>query len=169
VATPDEWGTAYARQAQADFDTWNFLRKSELPECQKLHFLQMACEKLSKAYLCKAGSDPKHIQSSHAYTKKNLPVVLRDELVIQNAGAGLIRDFLKYARTLAREIELLSPAVDDVGQRPDNCEYPWEDGKKLWTPMAYTFFTEQLLTHRHARTVLKLINLTIKRLAGDDN
>jgi hypothetical protein len=130
----------------------------------------MACEKLSKAHLCKAGTDPKHVQSSHAYTKKNLPVVLREQLVIQKASVGVIRDLLKYAKTLAREIELLSPAVDDEGQRPDNCEYPWEDGKKkLWTPMAYTFFTEQLLTHRHARTVLKLINLAIERLVGEDN
>lgn len=165
MATPDEWGTAYALQAQADFAAWDWLQDAELPECQKLHFLQMACEKLTKAHLCKAGTDPKNVQSSHAYTKKNLPVVLRDQLVLQNVKSKVVKDILKYAKRLAGEIELLAPAVDEGGKRPDNCEYPWEDKQqKLWAPISYTFFTEQLLTEPHGRTVLKLIKASIDRL-----
>lgn len=170
MATPDEWGTAYARQAQADFEAWNFLQDSGLPECQRLHFLQMACEKLTKAHLCKAGTDPKNVQTSHAFTKRNLPIVLRQQLSIQNVKASVARDILKHANRLAGEIELLAPAVDDQGKRPDNCEYPWEDGQnKLWTPMTYKFLTEQLLTEPHGRTILKLINFAIQRLVGEDS
>ena len=126
----------------------------------------MACEKLAKAHLCKAGSDPRHVQTSHAYTKKTLPTVLREQLGIQNEKTSLIKDILKYTKKLAGEIELLAPAVTEEGKRPDNCEYPWEDAqKKLWIPIAYTFFTEQLLLEPHGRTVLKLIQWSIDRLA----
>ncbi|MGP0063486.1 MAG: hypothetical protein ACLQGP_07810 [Isosphaeraceae bacterium] len=34
---------------------------------------------------------------------------------------------MNHAHYLAREIEVLAPAVKRGGQRPDNCEYPWED------------------------------------------
>jgi hypothetical protein len=61
MATPDEWGRAYARQAKADLDAWDHLQGSILPECQKLHFMQMACEKLAKAHLCKAGTPPRRL------------------------------------------------------------------------------------------------------------
>jgi hypothetical protein len=167
MATPDEWGRAFARQGRADFDAWNVLQGSELPECQKLHLLQMACEKLAKAHLCKAGSRPGDIQTSHAYIAKNLPLILREQLELERYAPGVIRGIVQFVRRLAREIELLSPSVDDGGKRPDNCEYPWEDGHgKLWIPAEYHFFTNQLLLERHGRNVLKLIAAAIQRLAA---
>jgi hypothetical protein len=166
MATPDEWGSAYARQARADLDAWDHLQGSPLPQCQKLHFLQMACEKLAKAHLCKAGRRPEDLQASHAYIAANLPVILRYQLLLVNAKPGVIRSILQFTKRLAREIELLSPAVDDGGRRPDNCEYPWEDvAKKLWIPADYQFFANQLLFQPHGRTVLKLIRAAILRLA----
>ena len=39
-ATPDNWGTAYARQALADFVAWDKLQGVQgVPSSQKLHFL----------------------------------------------------------------------------------------------------------------------------------
>jgi hypothetical protein len=53
----------------------------------------------------------------------------------------------QHSKHLAREIELLSPAVTDDGQRPDNCEYPWEDaGAQLHVPLDWTFAPSGLLT-----------------------
>lgn len=165
MATPDDWGIGYARQARADFDAWDQLQGSKLPECQKLHFLQMACEKLAKAHLCKAGSSPQDLQASHAYIAKNLPLILREQLVMEKAGPGVVRSVFHFTRRLAREIELLAPTVNDGGKRPDNCEYPWEDAKgKLWIPSDYKFFTSQLLFEPHGRTVLKLIRAAVLRL-----
>lgn len=168
MATSDEWGTAYARQAQADFAAWSTLQAADLPECQKLHFLQMACEKLTKAHLCKSGTDPGHVQTSHAYIKKNLPTVLRDQLDVENYKTKVVRDIMRYVKRLAGEIEVLAPAVNEGGKRPDNCEYPWEDGNKnLRVPMDHTFFTDELLMGRHGRTILKLIGASIDRLVGE--
>lgn len=50
---------------------------------QKLHFLQMACEKVCKAHLClQPGADPKDYQSSHAYTAKNLGIIVKQQLAL---------------------------------------------------------------------------------------
>ena len=45
------WAVGYARQSQADFQTFEKLQPMSVPECHKLQFLQMACEKLVKSHL----------------------------------------------------------------------------------------------------------------------
>ena len=167
MSTPQDWGRAFAKQAQADFRTWNELgRQNELPKSQKLHFLQMACEKLAKAHLCKSGLDPYSLQSSHAYIAKTLPIIARQQF--PHRAGKTIRDrtgVVKRIKHLAREIELLSPAVDDNKRRPDNCEYPWEDAAgKLHVPAEYTFPNLTLLTHPGGRTFLNFIHRALRQL-----
>jgi hypothetical protein len=156
MATPAEWAQAYARQADADFKTFQALQPLPVPRCHKLLFLQMACEKLVKAHLCAAGTDPGTLQQSHAYIAGTLPVVLRQQALRLHFAGPRAREVLRQARRLAREIELLAPAVKRGGQRPDNCEYPWEDGRgKLHVPVDWTFYPSLLLA-RGGRAFLKL-------------
>jgi len=167
MATPQEWARGYARQALADLDAWQALAATDLAACQSLHFLQMACEKLAKAHLCATGNDPAGLQTSHAFGAKQLPTIIRDELTFEKVKSKLRQDILRYARGLAREIELLAPSVDSAGKRPDNCEYPWEDATgKLWVPVDYAFPVDQLLLHPHGFKVLKLIRRATERLAA---
>ena len=165
MATQAEWATMYARQADADFNTLESVHEVPIPECHKLQFLQMACEKLVKAHLCGSGTDPAAIQASHAYVWKTLPVVLRQQASAVNFTGGRAREALTHARHLAQEIEVLAPAVDRAGQRPDNCEYPWEanDGK-LRSPLERSFQPSQLIVLPAGRTILKLIRGAIDRL-----
>ena len=82
MATNAEWAVGYARQAGADFATYLELQgNSSIPQCHKLQFLQMACEKLVKAHLIAGGTDPKTLQTSHAYVAGTLPVVIRQQLL----------------------------------------------------------------------------------------
>ena len=75
------WTSAFARQAQSDFLARDqLLVNPRLPECHQLHYLQMAFEKLAKAHLIAAGSDPSDIQSSHAYVAKVVPQIVRESL-----------------------------------------------------------------------------------------
>ena len=167
MPTPSEWSVAYARQSQADYEAWDVLRSQHLPSCESLHCLQMACEKLAKSYLCASGTLPTNLQSSHAYTAKQLPLIVRHLLDMENARPGLARDLLHFTKRAAREIELLSPSVEDDGRRPDNCEYPWQDASgQIRLPVDYSFPIEQLLQERHGRTLLKLIRTAIRRLLG---
>src|SRR4051812_30934849 len=124
MSRADDWARGYARQAEADFKTWEKLQNLDgVPECHKLMFLQMACEKLTKAHLCLAGSEPNNLQGSHAYIARNLPIIIRQQISISNPkNASWV---IKHSEHLSREIEMLAPAVRRSGQRPDNCEYPW--------------------------------------------
>jgi hypothetical protein len=165
MPTNAEWATAYARQADADFKTFTSIHATSIPECHKLQFLQMACEKLVKARLCGGGTDSSSVQASHAYISKSLPVVLRQQAVFVNFRGGKAEAVLKHADYLAQEIELLAPAVKRGGQRPDNCEYPWEDSDgKLHLPLDWSFNPSQLTVMPSGRTILKLIRGAIDRL-----
>jgi len=165
VATSVEWSVGYARQADVDFKTFEAMQSMLVPQCHKLQFLQMACEKLVKAHLCGEGTEPVALQTSHAYVANTLPVVLRQQAIFVNFSGGKAREVLRHARHLAQEIDVLAPAVKRGGQRPDNCEYPWEDsGATLHVPMDWAFQPSQLIVLPAGRTILKLIRGAIDRI-----
>ena len=162
------WCLAFARQAQADFRMYQTLEGQPSVEgCHRLQFLQMACEKLVKAFLCNAGGDPASLQSSHAYVRNHLPTVLRQEAAFVNFTGKKAREVLHRARHLAQEIDVLAPAVKRGGQRPDNCEYPWEDNAgNLHSPMDWSFYPAQLVVMPSGPTIVKLIESAIDRLGA---
>jgi hypothetical protein len=166
MATPADWAPGYARQARADLNTFDALQPPSVPDCHKLLFLQMASEKLVKAHLCNSGSDPATLQGSHAYVEGTLPRVLHNELAFFNSKKKHAREVLKQAKHLAREIEVLAPAVRGRdGQRPDNCEYPWVDWQgKLHVPLDWSFSPTQLLLTPAGVTFLKLVSSAVNRL-----
>ncbi|MDB5309458.1 MAG: hypothetical protein JWO38_3660 [Gemmataceae bacterium] len=166
MATSAQWSHGYARQADADFKTFQALEPEPAVEvCHKLQFLQMACEKLVKAHLCGEGTDPSALQTSHAYVAGSLPVVLRQTAVSLNLTGPQAKWVLRHAKHLAQEVEVLAPAVKRGGTRPDNCEYPWEDaGGELHVPLDWSFHPAQLLVIPAGRTFLKLIRAAINDL-----
>jgi hypothetical protein len=165
MTSSTDWAKAYARQASADFETFQSLQSSHtVPNCHKLLFLQMSCEKLCKAHLINSGTDPEALQTSHGYIANPLPVVIRQEIVLLRASLKGMGGVQQLTRHLAREIELLNPAVRRGGGRPDNCEYPWDHGGILYSPLDWTFSPSNLLTQKHGPTFLKLIRAAINRL-----
>ena len=166
MSKPVDWALAYARQADADFRAWELYEQhpqAVAAECHKLLFLQMACEKLCKAYLIRAGAQPKDIQASHGYTKKHLPSVIREQVIDSGEDPNRMQGVLTLARHLSGEIELLNPAVRRGGVRRDNCEYPWEDGDDVISPLDWTFQPLRLLTVRGGPTFIKLLKKSIER------
>ncbi|MEW6249344.1 MAG: hypothetical protein AB1716_01755 [Planctomycetota bacterium] len=67
-------------------------------------------------------------------------------------------------RKLARQIELLAPAVDDAGRSPANCEYPWPspDGRII-APAEHAFGLG-LLHEKAGATLLKILRAAITEL-----
>ena len=142
MPTAADWSRAFARQARADLDGHRTCCVTpSIPACHRFHFLQMAFEKAAKAHLCAAGSDPVQVQASHAYTAKVVPILIVAQVdQLGPEEAERFRWVSKGVRPLAREGELLSPAVDDGGKRPANCEYPRVDATgKLHVPATETF------------------------------
>jgi hypothetical protein len=166
VSSADDWRRAFARQAKADFQTWDRLQDHrDVPDCHKLHLLQMACEKLAKAHLCTEGSEPERIQASHAYFAKAFPRIAEYHYARMGQSRGKYKGVFQPMRLLAREIELLAPAVDDGGQRPDNCEYPWKlpDGS-LRIPAEHAFSNLSLLSTADGFRLLKIVREAILHL-----
>jgi hypothetical protein len=164
MSTGDDWAKAYARQAAADFSTYLHLRQQKIPECHKLHFLQMACEKLCKAHLCKGGTNPKTLQRSHGYVAGTLPVVLMQELVLSRIAAHDRAWIMGHVNALAKEIDVLAPAVQRGGTRPDNCEYPWEGPKgNLICPIDWSFKAPTLL--QKGNVAQRFRDLVLKAIA----
>lgn len=104
------------------------------------------------------------MQTSHGYIEKPLPLIIRQVMVDLHMKSNRMNDLIRAVRHLAREIELLSPAVQRSGRRPDNCEYPWEDaGGELHSPLNWSFAPAQLLLETHGRTFLKFLRVALER------
>ncbi len=169
MATPVEWARGYARQAQADFHTWQALEENEdVHPCHRMLFLQMTCEKLCKARLIDEGTPPAALQTSQGYVANPLPVVIRAQLEFMGQNLRAKMGLLKFTRHLAAEIEVMNPAVDRNGQRPDNCEYPWEDAAfVLHSPLDWGFNAMRLLRDRFGPSFVKLLRLAIDRVVEE--
>ncbi|MDX2037685.1 MAG: hypothetical protein SFX72_13625 [Isosphaeraceae bacterium] len=123
----------------------------------------MACEKLCKAHLIKTGARPRDLQASHAYTRKHLPIVIRQEITASGQDLKRMQSVMTLTRHLAAEVELLNPAVNLGGVRPDNCEYPWESGDTVISPLDWTFHPLELVAVRGGPTFIKLLKGAIAR------
>lgn len=121
------WRDAYFLQARSDYDTFKELNKSRLPLCHRLHYLQMASEKLAKAFLSPSNGEPP--QKGHLRLVTLLKVIKGRPEIRRNFGfATDYYAFCSYVDSLtpfARQIELLAPVGTD--DRRMNAEYPWLD------------------------------------------
>lgn len=127
-------------------------------------FLQMACEMLCKARLMDGGASPNALRSSHGYVANPLPLIIRSQLEFMGESLRSRQGLLNFTRHLAAEIEVMNPAIDRNGQRPDNCEYPWEDAAQvIHSPLDWQFNPEQLLNKPMGPSFVKLLQMAIDR------
>lgn len=137
-ATDQDWARAYAKQALSDLDAHEKLAKANAHKCHRLHFLQMASEKVCKAFLTRHNGHA-NVRKTHAYVAKHLPRIAR-EFYLRANGSQMPPWQLNYIETLASEIQVLAPACDDGDVRLDNSEYPWKDGNgNVQVPSEYSF------------------------------
>lgn len=161
----EAWAGAFALQSRSDWQVYNLLAGEPLlPDCHELHYLQMACEKIAKAYRCRdTTADFVDLLKRHVGFTKFMGSFLSSPS-IKEAYRGRdaqLREISRFARGLAREIEKLAPAVDRAGA-PENAEYPWESGDKVTSPCQYSYPRLSLLTSAGGRTLLKLIDKAIQ-------
>jgi hypothetical protein len=132
-----QWAKAYARQAISDLDVREMLAHSGTEKCHRLHFLQMAAEKMCKAHLVVVNGHDS-LKKSHAYIEGTLPLIARQYRTISDQKMPEWE--FKAVKRFARQIQLLAPACTDNESRPDNSEYPWQDAQNaIRTPCLYSF------------------------------
>lgn len=161
----DAWALGYAKQSRSDFSMYQRLELSGagVEECHRLHFLQMACEKIAKAYRFRdTATSEERLTTEHVAFSQFIDSYLAsaDMKNRYRAHAKQLVQIRKHARGLARSIEKLAPAVDREGA-PANAEYPWQVGQLVVSPCEYTFPELQLLTGPQGRSFLKLVKTAI--------
>ena len=128
-----QWASAFAQQATSDLKTYQVLEASELPRCHSLHQLQMATEKIAKAYrlASEPGATPQSITQHRL--GNFVEAFFRAPRSVERLGLG--RYNVTYAKRklagLAHQVEQLAP-TSDLSKR--NAEYPWEVGETVCTP-----------------------------------
>ena len=154
---------AYAEQSQSDFVVFSrHLKDAE--ECHRLHYLQMACEKIAKAYRLRDtqtfGVDDLY---SHTVFSRFIQNFLKAKEVKDRYQAqdAKLKQMERYARSLAGEIEKLAPAVDrDL--TPANVEYPWTHSETVSVPCHHQYTILPLLAAPGGWEFLKLIEIAIE-------
>jgi hypothetical protein len=78
------YAVAFYRQAQSDWDVYLRLTQMlDVPRCHELHYLQMACEKLAKAYrLRDLDADIDDLATKHTGFMKFINTFLRSPRVL---------------------------------------------------------------------------------------
>jgi hypothetical protein len=157
------WSDAFLTQAGADWQIFEHLYDSDFPECHALHYLQMATEKLAKAYLLAGPTDIETVGSTHRALIRFLQDIsrnrgLQEEMVMT---AAQLRAHVKQLLPLAFEIEKLAPKLAAGGPNP---EYPWEAPKGTFcVPATYEFSISQLLLEPRGHHLIRLIKIALKK------
>ena len=161
----EAWAAAFAAQAQSDWQVCHLLSKqSDLPACHRLHYLQMACEKIAKAYRCRDTSAKlDQLLTRHVGFAKFMSSFLLSPAMRQQYRdkAAQLRQVRKGVLAIAREVEKLAPAVDGTDS-PENAEYPWANGDAVVVPCEYDYPALSLLREPQGRTFLKLMNRALR-------
>lgn len=134
------WKEAYFEQAKSDCEMYRFLNKNKRPLCHRLHYLQMATEKLAKSYLCSSKGNPPKTHYAFVYflkfTKKRPDI--REQFGYGN-NYNAYASYIDSLINLAEKIEKLAP----IGGNFDriNPEYPWKDNisGEIICPCTYYF------------------------------
>lgn len=160
MATRAEWAVAYHRQGGSDWVMFErLLDIGDVPPCHALHFLQMATEKLAKAYRFRdTKTDEASLLTSHVGLQKFLNAfLLSPQMRAEFRGRDAQRESIrKDFERIAQAIERLAPAVDRKGT-PGNAEYPWLLGESVVSPIDYNFEEIQLLRTAGGRSFLRTI------------
>lgn len=155
------WRDAFFEQARSDLEIYEDLNRPEIPLCHRLHFLQMATEKLSKGFLSPPNGDqPPRIHNMLVRFLRTLRdrSDYRNQLGYRNQAAAF-RSMIDGLMTVADQIESLAPAVDDAA-RPANCEYPCQANGRIVTPVSHSFAEiDQLALRRFDRLIRELIRI----------
>ncbi len=141
----DNWQTAHLKQARSDMAVFESIRQQ--PLCQQLHYLQMATEKLGKAFLTDGKKRPERVHQSFVRFLQ----VCRSKPMFRKACGMSSAHFRLYVDSLldaARQVEDLAPAGSVDKPNP---EYPWEENGRIIAPVDYPFLQHQLTQSKMAR------------------
>ncbi len=138
------------RQAQSDHDLFVLVRRQGAAECHRLHYLQMATEKIAKAYFWRSGSPPPKSHAGFVQFLRFLGQVkhAERERIAELFSFNRFADFQSWIHAIlpiAYELERLTP---DLAKEGPNPEYPWPHEQPEHAPADFSFAVWATLTSR---------------------
>ncbi|MFC1643418.1 hypothetical protein ACFL5O_12185 [Myxococcota bacterium] len=164
------WAAAFLRQGRSDLMVYHLLSgrpEHDTPSCHALHYLQMACEKIAKAYRIRdtnaelageGGLLRRHVGFGKFMRTFLLSPAIREAYAGRTAQLGEVS---KRVLSLARELEKLALAVDQQVS-PENAEYPWEADGQIVAPCDYGFSRLSLLREPGGALFLKFLGRAVE-------
>ena len=171
MATREQWADAYYEQARSDWALFTeLLARADVSPSHSLHYLQMATEKLAKAYRFRdTETAVDTLLTSHVGFHQFLNVFLRSPVMrLEYSGRTAQLERLRHdCGKLSRAVEKLAPGVDRVGH-PGNTEYPWSTGDAVVIPVRWSFPELSLLREPAGRIFLKFVERAFHGYADQD-
>jgi len=154
------------QQAKSDHDVFVLLRRQGVAPCHSLHYVQMATEKIAKAYFWRSGSPPPR---SHAGFVQFLRLLLghirkNDRERIANLFSfktfTQLKDRIYRLLPIAYGLQHLAPDLAKDGPNP---EYPWPHAEPKTAPANYNFPVWALLTSGQGRDLMRVVRIAVSR------
>jgi hypothetical protein len=163
-AEREVWGDAYARQGRSDWSAYIQLGRLHIERCHRLHFLQMACEKIAKAYRFRyTATAAEGLLSRHTGFARFMNAFLLSPTIAGEfrGKTAALQSLRARVRVIAQEVERLAPAVARENS-PSNAEYPWEHEGRVVVPCDFEFPNLSFLEEASGRTFLNLVSRAVR-------
>jgi len=157
------WSKVFLEQASSDWQVYEHLKGTHFPNCHALHYLQMATEKLAKAYLLVIPTESQSVLSTHKGLTRFLRNVSRNSGLQNEMGmqAKQLQAHIRQLLPLASEVENLAPTLAGEGPNP---EYPWQDPLgNFYVPAIYEFPLSKILLEPRGYSLIKLIRIALTK------
>jgi len=161
----------FARQAESDIDMFEIIRdQASVPGCQKLHFVQMAFEKIVKAHMYKSVDERILV---HTVVEKHFPIIFRTYWARTNPRTPIHPPLFHNIEQLCHKIDMLCPAKPKPykSQFPTeydpNCEYPWiflnGSVQEVKSPLDYLFILAAMFRSPEFIELIKCLRDVIRQ------
>jgi hypothetical protein len=155
-------------QAKSDHAVFVLLRRGGVRECHMLHYLQMAAEKISKAYLWRSGAAPPRslvglMPFLQALLSRGLGRKERRRIagIFDYARPEDMAAWVKQVSPLAHDLQNLTPDLSNDGP---NAEYPWPHDEPTHCPALHSFaLWNRLRDSEPGRRLVKFLDKAIQR------
>lgn len=161
----NSYQTLWWQQAKSDHETFVLLRREGAVQCHSLHYLQMATEKIAKAYFWRAGSPPPRSHAGFVQFLRFLGQVrARDRQRVANLFSfHRFEDFQAWIRKtlpIAYDLQRLNPQLAGAGP---NLEYPWPHAAPQVAPAIYAFPVWEVLSSGRGRGLMRVIRIAVSQ------
>lgn len=161
------YAEAFAAQGRSDWAVYQHLSTltyPSLPWCHALHYLQMATEKIAKAYRIRdTNANVEDVVKHHAGFEEFINSFFRSRQIKEEFEGkdAALQTLQKNAGALAREIEKLAPAIDRPAS-PENAEYPWERDGQVFRPCSFGYPSLAMLKQPGGRAIMNMIERSFR-------